>query len=178
MSTTISRAHRASRLLPARASRAAGALLVAAALLSLATPARAQTVSAADEKAIASYTLTMPKFDAWIAASMEIAESMKGKSEEERQAAAMDLNASASLDEIIAQLDKVPEVRRAVGNARLTTREYVILNLAVIQAMMANAMLQANPNAATPKGVNPANVEFMRANQAQIQARMKELRGK
>lgn len=169
------RARRASRIALPRRTALAGTLLLAVAVLGFAAPVRAQSFDRADAAAIERYTLTMPKFDAWVRASTEIANAMKGKSDDEKNAAAVDMSSAYAIDEIADRLSAVPEVRRAVRNARLTPREYTILNVVILQTMLADAMKRANPNAATPKGVNAANLEFLHANRAQIEARLKAL---
>lgn len=152
-------------------------LLAAVSVLGLAASAQAQSFDREDAAAIERYTLTMAKFDAWVQASTEIADAAKTMKKTDDDSDD-DTPTPRTLDEMADQLVAIPEVRRAVRNARLTPREFTILNLVILQAVMADALIREVPNAEVPKGINRANLEFVRANRAKIDARLKELQAK
>lgn len=84
-----------------------------------------------------------------------------------------------SLTAMAQKLDKVPEMKQAISKAGLTTRQYLIASMAMLQAAMADAVMQI-PGA--DKSRVPANVQanaaFLRAHKAEMDrmnARMREL---
>ena len=154
-------------------------LLLAAAMF--AVPAAHAQKMTPDEVTIRNYTLTMPKVEAWAAASIDIANAMKAMpaAERERRKAEMEAQAQAesqkdeSISGMAATMEKVPEIRRAFRKAGLTTREGMTLSLALMQAMMYDQVAATNPDAKIPYNMNPANLAFVRKNKAQLDARMK-----
>jgi hypothetical protein len=118
------------------------------------------------DAALVSYKLTMPKVDAWVLAGVEMAHAFKGRTPPD-----MDGNAK-TIDEMAAQYDAVPEMRRAIRKAKLSTREYATLGMVIMQAMMFESMLTEAPNAKLPANMNPANLTFVRANKGVLQKKM------
>ena len=153
--------------------------LLATAVIAVAAPtAHAQKLTA-DEAVIRSYTLTMPKVEAWASASIDVANAFKAMpaSERARRKAEMEARAESEKDESIAgmaaSMERVPEIRRAFRKAGLTTREGVTLSLVLMQAVMFDQVAAMNPDAKVPYNMNPANVAFVRKNKAQLEGRMK-----
>jgi hypothetical protein len=148
--------------------------LVVAALACTATRA----VHAQDAKgraldaAIRSYQLTMPKVDAWMLAGVEMARAFKGRTPPD-----ISHDDAKSIDEMAAQYDAVPEVRRAIRKAKLSTKEYATLSLVIMQAMMADQLLAENPSAPPPANLNPANLAFVRANKGALEKKFKAVQG-
>jgi len=153
-------------------------LLLAAAALVVAPASHAQKLTP-DEKLLHDYVLTMPKVEAWASASIDLANTMKAMSpsEKARRKAELEAQAQSEKDESIAgmaaSMERVPEIRRAFRKAGLTTREGMTLSLALMQAMMFEQVAAMNPDAKVPYNMNPANVEFVRKNKAQLEARLK-----
>ena len=76
-----------------------------------------------------------------------------------------------SVDEQVAKLDAAPELRAAVERAGLTTREQVVASRVLLQAEMAQGTIDGGAKSETVLAgirINPANVEFYRANREQI----------
>lgn len=145
---------------------------ILAALLTLGPAAlRAQTPNALD-RAVMGYTLSMPKVDAWVKANVEMARAMKARqgpppASPEREA--------KTIEEMAAQFDAIPEMRRGIRKAGLSTKEFALLGLVMMQAQMYEAIAKENPTAAPPYNMNRANVTFMKANKAALNQKMKEV---
>ena len=154
------------------------ALLLALVAFAVAPVAGAQKLTP-DEVIIRNYVLTMPKVEAWATASIDFANAFKAMpaSERERRKAEMEAQSNGkdaeSLADMAAQLERVPEIRRAYRKVGLTTREGVTLSLVLMQAVMFNQVAAMNPDAKVPYNMNPANVAFVQKNKAAVMARMK-----
>jgi len=132
-----------------------------------------QSPSRADESAIRSYSLTMSKFEAWVAATAATQRALEALPEGE--ARAVRIGADGSIDRVAGIYDRIPSLRSAVRDHGLTTREFTVFGLALIQALTVNAALRYNPNGAKPDQVNPANLKFVEANRAVIEERMRSM---
>jgi hypothetical protein len=152
--------------------------LIVLATLAAACSAHAQTLTP-DEVVLRNYTLTMPKVEAWATASIDFANAFKAMPESERARRKAEMEAQSngkdaeSLADMAAQLERVPEIRRAYAKVGLTTREGVTLSLVLMQAVMFDQVAAMNPAAKVPYNMNPANVAFVKKNKAAITARMK-----
>lgn len=76
-----------------------------------------------------------------------------------------------ALDAQVAQLNASPELRRAVEEAGLTPREHVVASWVLFQAGVAQGVIDGGAEARTVLTgirIDPANVEFYRANRDQI----------
>ena len=84
-----------------------------------------------------------------------------------------------TLDDMAKRFERIPEMRRAIVKAGLTPREYMLATMALLQAGMSAALIEApgvDQNTIAP-GVR-ANVAFVKAHQAEMdrmQARTKEI---
>jgi len=150
--------------------------LIALLTVAAAPAARAQTLTP-DEVVLRNYTLTLPKLEAWATASLDFANAVKAMPASERARRKAEMEAQTqeteSLAGMAAQLERVPEIRRAYRKVGLTTREGVTLSLVLMQAVMFDQVAAMNPDAKVPYNMNPANVAFVRQNKALITARMK-----
>lgn len=73
-----------------------------------------------------------------------------------------------SLDEMAARLDAVPGATQAIESAGMTTREYFVFSLSLLQNGMAAWALE-QPGGELPPGTSMANVEFYRAHETEFQ---------
>lgn len=141
------------------------------ALAPVALPAQSTRENNALDAAVRGYQLTMPKVDAWARASIEATRALKSRTtpppEPEREA--------KTIDEMAAQFDAIPEMRRAIRKAGMSTKEYALLGMVMMQAQMYQAVQAENPRAEVPYNMNPANVAFMKANKAAVEKRVKEV---
>jgi hypothetical protein len=155
---------------PANTTPATDAAQATVAPAAVATVAQASDANS-DADADANYDLTMANVDAWMAAQKYIA-------------AAVD--ADASIDpamnvseedgaQYAARLEATPALRDAITKAGISTRDYALTGEALIAALMAVGALDTGALKEIPEGLNPQNVEFVRANQAALEAKMKAL---
>lgn len=76
-----------------------------------------------------------------------------------------------SLDEMAAEIERVPQLRKAIEDAGLSAREYSVISLALMQASAANMLVQqgAKPDSiAREIGTHPDNVRFAKEHEAEI----------
>jgi len=132
--------------------------------------AEAQSSSRADEAAVRSYSLSMPKFEAWAAATAATQRAVDGLPEND--ARALRVGADASIDHVASIYDRIPVLRNAVRDQGLTTREFTVIGLAMIQALTVDAALRYNPKGSRPDNINPANLKFVELNRTVIEKRM------
>ncbi|HET8656615.1 MAG TPA: hypothetical protein VFL93_13930 [Longimicrobiaceae bacterium] len=143
-----------------------GPLMLLLLLAAVATPASAQS---SDEEAIASYTLTMPKVKAFYAATQALTEvAMKDSKLAEELQASEDASDQQTLAQAAARLEKYPQIKAVLAAQGLTGRDYELVTLTLMQAVLAQGLLGSNPKASLPKGVNPANVQFVRQHQEEL----------
>jgi hypothetical protein len=157
--------------------RAAGVVLLASALSTAA--GSAQSSGDADLKAIGAYTLTMPKYQQYLDATVNLANvAAKDPSLAQR----MDGMGDKSLGEQVKLLDGVPAVKGAITASGLTTRDFVLTQGALLQAGMAYALTKdakmPDDEVVKKAGVSKANLEFYRQNEAEIGRLAKEARGR
>jgi hypothetical protein len=154
-------------------------LVVTLTLLSSSSLAYAQTSADPDVKAYGSYRLTMPKYQKYLAATVNLAQA---SSRNPKIGHAMEDFGSLTSDQIVARLNGVSDARRAITGAGLTTRDYVLTQGAVLQAGIAYGMmkqLKISPDSAIKAfGVSRANLEFVGKNEAEITRSMKEAEAK
>jgi len=146
-------------------------------VMALSLPAGvAEAQSDADLKAVSATTLTMPKYQQYLDASVNLAnlvaknpglaESMKSSNE------------SKSIPETVKALESNPRVRGAITSTGLTTRDYVLTQWALIQTGMAYAMTKGSgvsqEEVVNKAGVSKANLDFYAKNEAEINRLAKE----
>jgi hypothetical protein len=76
-----------------------------------------------------------------------------------------------SLDEIEAEIERVPQLRKAIEDAGLSVRKYAVINLVLMQASAANMLVQhgAKPDSiAREIGTHPENIRFVREHEAEV----------
>ena len=74
-----------------------------------------------------------------------------------------------SIAELAAQLDAMPGARGAVQAAGMTSREYVVFMMALLQGAMAGWALD-QPGGKLPAGISQANVDFVKSHEAELRA--------
>jgi hypothetical protein len=63
---------------------------------------------------------------------------------------------------------------RVLKENGLTAEDYVLITAAYIQAAMTQGLLEVSPEAKVPEGQSSRNVEFLRANRAEIERIMRD----
>ena len=158
-------------------------VLGAAAIAAAAGSAGAQP--SPDEQAVASYTLTMPgmrKAGTATERMLELILRDEGLARElETLAQEEDESEAQSIGDIVAAYDRMPKLKGAITGAGLTVREYVVMQLAMMQAAMVVGFQDpenTGKEITIPDGVSKANVAFVRSNWGELQrmgARMQAL---
>ncbi len=139
------------------------------ALVAAAVPAaHAFNLTDADARELRSYTLTEATFDRYAQATRNLSGVQILSCDEDP--------AVASIDEAAARLDAVPEARSAVRAAGMTSREYVVFALSVLQSgIAANALAQLDGE--LPPGVPLENLDFYLEHAGEMQRLSAEARG-
>jgi hypothetical protein len=148
---------------------------VVLALLLAAPAATAQSQADADLKAISAYVLTLPKYQQYLDATVNLAnEAAKNPQLAGRLEGYGDQPVAAQ----VKLLDGVPQIRGAITAAGLTSRDFVLLQGALLQAGMAHAFTKdgtmPTDDVIKKSGVSRVNLEFYQKNEAEIGRRAKE----
>lgn len=133
----------------------------------------------ADLRELSRYTLTLSDVRKYAAANAALAQHPKAEQEDEESEDEDDGDDAESLDDMVRRIDSVPEARRAIQGAGLTTRQFAVITMALFQASFAQFAIEqgADPaKVAKDAGVNPANIEFVKKNKAELE-KLKAARG-
>lgn len=146
----------------------------------------APTASAGNElNDITQYRLSMDKIDKYIAAQRNVA--LKAKNLSPAEKAAMearnengDANTDASLDDMQKKIDSEPLMKSAIQDAGLSTREFVMITMSMMQSGMAAGVLKLRPkdnqdSLIRAMQASPENVKFYQDNEAEITRKEKDL---
>jgi predicted RNase H-like nuclease (RuvC/YqgF family) len=99
----------------------------------------------------------------------------KEQAEESMSTDAPSMNDAQSLDEMERGITAFPPMARALTREGLAPREYAKFMLAMLQAGMIHGFSQGKVDyAKLPAGVNPENIKFIAAHQAELEAMQKE----
>jgi hypothetical protein len=149
--------------------------------LMLAAPFTISTASAQgkedkDSKAVSAYTLTMPKYKKLMQAMLNLG---KAAQKDSTLATAIEDSGNKSLDQMTAAYNAKPQIRNAIGAAGLTSREFAVGEMALLQAGMSYGLMKQYKMTADSvhkaTGVSMANLEFYRANEAEIERLTKQM---
>jgi hypothetical protein len=184
-----------------RGARAALLLAVLAALTACggddaATPGDSATAAAAPAAAagtagpsaeaqladVAEYELSMDKYDRFLTAQRNVMRTIGAMSPAEREAlqARNAGNNNASIDDMVRNLEREPVMTAGVRDAGLSAREYIMITMALMQSSMAAGIQKMRPtddpdSLARAMKANPANVKFLRDNEAELARKQSEL---
>jgi hypothetical protein len=89
------------------------------------------------------------------------------------RSAVRDEASASSIDELAEKVQKNPATAAALTRAGLTAREYATFMATFIHAALAHSLQQAGMPT-LPEGVNPENVKFIAAHEAEVEAIQKE----
>jgi hypothetical protein len=162
--------------MPVRSSRVRAIVLGLALPCLITSAAVGQTAADKDLKAISAYTLTMPKYKQLMTAMLNLG---KAAQRDPKLAESLKDSGNLSIDQMVARYDAVPPVKRAISDAGFTTREFAVAQGAMLQAGMSYGLmkqLKLSPDSVSKTtGVSKANLEFIRANEAEIERMGKEM---
>lgn len=139
----------------------AGAFLAALTMLPIAP--RLASAQDADTKEVQRYTLTETGLAKYAQATKNLASVPGGAACDDDD----DDAGAGSLDEMAAKLDAVPGAKAAIQSAGMTSREYVLFSMSLLQNGMA-AWAASQPGGALPAGVSKANVDFLKKHDAEL----------
>jgi len=154
----------------------------AAAAAAASTPAAS---SGGDDLAdVTNYKLSMDKIDRYIAAQRNITNKVKSMSPAEKQA--MEArnegrdNSNASIDDMTRNIDSEPMMRDAIRSAGLSTREFALITISMMQSAMASSVAKMRPqdnqdSLIREMKANPDNVKFYREHEAEITKKTADL---
>jgi hypothetical protein len=161
--------------MPVRSSRLRAALFLAFPCL-LATTAAAQKPADKDLQAISAYTFTLPKYKQLMTAMINLG---KAAQQNPAMADALEMSGDQTLDQMVARYSAVPAVKKAIADAGLSPREFAVAQGAMIQAGMSYGIMKQyklSPDSVSKStGVSKANLEFFRANEAELERMGKEM---
>jgi len=118
------------------------------------------------ETEISNYTLDMDKMTKWGNAIKYLTEAAE---KNPTLVAALKTENNESTSESIRKLEGNATARAALSRAGLSSRDYVWITTAWLQAAMTEGIMSTTPGAKMPEGQNPKNVEFIRTHRAEIQ---------
>lgn len=131
-----------------------------------------------DVAALRDYELSMERLDRFFEAQLSMARVASRMTPEERAALEQPNNeaSNASLDDMVAHIERNPALRQALDEADISARDYAMTMVAMMQASMAMGILQMRPNddpdsLMREMNTNPANVRFIQENMDEITRR-------
>ena len=134
-----------------------------------------------DMRELSDYTLTLDDLRKFEQAHRNLKQVMNANPELKARIEAEnadDDNSAASLDEIESAFEEEPEARDAIEAAGIGPRDYVLTLLALMQAGMAQAVIDMGAkqdSVLQDLEIHPANLEFARQHKAEIGRVMKEV---
>jgi hypothetical protein len=148
-------------------------------LLADPSTSRAQSEGDRDLKTISSYQLSMPRYRQYLNALVNLA----GTAERDpKLREALGDYGHLSIDQSIKRFDGIPVVRRAIADAGLTTRDFILTQAAFLQTGLAYALMKQmnlSPDSVVKTAkVSRANLDFYQKNEAEINRLTKEYEAK
>ena len=122
----------------------------------------------ADAGSIDTYELTMDNVHAMMKAQVALAAAEKADPTLDSA-----MNISEENDaQYVARLESTPKVRAAIEAAGMSVRDYAYTAQSLVGTMMAVGAVEAGQLKEIPEGVNPRNVEFVKAHRAELEKMM------
>ena len=141
--------------------------LVLAAGLALAAAAPAGAAGDGGAKEVSAYKLTDAGLARYANATRRLDDAVRRSPALCAERANDDGEDTKTLDQLVAKIDANPQMRQAIQGADVSTREYAVFSLAVLQAAMASWALQ-QPGGKLAPGTSMDKVNFYRRNQAAL----------
>jgi len=116
-----------------------------------------------DNQEISHYTLTESGLTKFAAATQNLekaGESSPAKCDDDGES-------PASLDKFVAQIDATPKAKAAIQSAGMSTREYVVFSMSLLQTGL--AAWGVEQGAKLPPNVSKANVDFYKAHKSALE---------
>jgi hypothetical protein len=158
---------------PADTTPAQDAAPIATAVAAPAATVAAAPASESDAGSIDTFDLTMDNVERMMAAQVALGAAVKADPSLDPA-----MNISEENDaQYVARLESTPALRAAIEKSGMSVRDYAYTSQSLVATMMAVGAVQAGQLKEIPEGVNPRNVEFVKAHSAEIEAKMKALQG-
>jgi hypothetical protein len=148
----------------------------------VATPATTAAASAASEAqapatggsdSIDNFELTMANVDAWMHAQKALGEAVKKDPSLDPA-----MNVSEENDaQYVARLEASPAMKAAIESAGMSVHDYAYTSQSLVATLMVVGAVEGGQLKDIPEGVNPRNVDFVKAHRAEIEAKMKAMGG-
>jgi len=131
---------------------------------------------------VAEFELSMDRYDRFLAAQRNVLRTIGAMTPAERAALQTRNagNSNASIDDMVRNVEREPVMTAAVRDAGLSAREYIMITMALMQSSMAAGAQKMRPtddadSLARAMKANPANVKFLRDNEAELARKQNEL---
>lgn len=141
--------------------------LVVSILFVLAVPSPAAAAGDASVREVSAYKLTDAGLARYTDATRRLDQAVRTSPALCAERANDDDEDTRTLDELVAKIDASPQMRQAIQSAGMSTREYAVFSLAMLQAAMASWALD-QPGSKPAPGVSMDNVAFYRRNAATL----------
>lgn len=163
-------------VMPARLARSlVSRLFIGLALVALAAPAtHGQKPLTGDAALLARYRLTEGTFKKYVQVNKALVALAKDPAMQRYAAEHENDKAPETIAEMAAQFDAVPPLKKAIHDAGLTSREFALFSMSLLQAGMALGVLESGATK-LPEGTPKENVDFVRAHRAEIEQIQREL---
>jgi hypothetical protein len=162
--------------MPVRALRSRATMLALALPCLLTAPALGQSSADKDMKEISAYSWTMPKYKQLMAAMVSLG---KAAQRDSTIGSALEGSGNLTIDQAAARYGAVPPVKQALADAGMTPRQYAVAQGAWLQSAMSYGIMKqyklTADSVSKATGVSKANLEFFRANEAEIERMGKEM---
>ena len=137
-------------------------------------PAPVAGTAAAEPTAndISNYKLDMDKMRRYASAIKGF--SSMSKADSSMLAAMSSGSANESTVQMISRIESNPVAMKVLSDSKLSARDYVWITAAYIQAAMTQGLIESNPQAKIPEGQSTQNIEFLKANKAELEKIMKD----
>jgi hypothetical protein len=127
----------------------------------------------ANAGSIDTFDLTMANIDAWMHAQKALGAAVKKDPSLDPA-----MNISEENDaQYVARLEASPAMKAAIESAGMSVHDYAYTSQSLVATLMAVGAVEAGQLKEIPEGVNPRNVEFVKAHRAEIESKMKAMGG-
>ena len=83
------------------------------------------------------------------------------------------MDANESTEQFVARIEREPRIAAALAASGMSALEYARTSEALVSSLFAQGMMEAGLTKELPPDANKANIEFVKAHQAEIEAKMK-----
>jgi len=140
-----------------------------AALIATIVATSAQAQGDADLKAISAYSLSMPRYKQYLAAMLSLRQAAES---DPSIGESMGDSGNLSIDQIATRYNRHPAVKGSITKAGLTTRDFALMQGALLQAGMAYGIMKQYKipadSVVKTTGVSRANLDFFAQNEPEL----------